>query len=53
MTELEIENTQKELKLFNSVYSFAKYDLGLINLEALKLAQFILDNQDKLKSYKG
>jgi hypothetical protein len=34
--------------LFNSVYTYAKEELGLTDTDALKLAQFIVDNQDKL-----
>ena len=37
-----------EIKLFNSVYLFGKEELGLNDINALKLAQFIVDNQDKL-----
>jgi hypothetical protein len=36
------------MTLFNSIYTYAKTELGLTDIDALTLAQFILDNQDKL-----
>jgi hypothetical protein len=36
------------MTLFNSIYTYAKEELGLNDTDALTLAQFIVDNQDKL-----
>jgi hypothetical protein len=37
--------------LFNSIYVFARDDLGLSINDALQLAQFLLDNQHNIKGY--
>lgn len=38
-----------ESTVFNSVYTFGKVELNLTDSQAITLAQFIVDNIDKLK----
>lgn len=46
MNAIEQTVFSTEIKLFNSVYLFGKEELGLNDINAVALAQFILDNQD-------
>jgi predicted nucleic acid-binding protein len=43
-----VQHERVKMILFNSVYTYAKEELGLNDTDALTLAQFIVDNQDKL-----
>ena len=46
MNAIEQTVFSTEIKLFNSVYLFGKEELGLNDINAVALAQFIVDNQD-------
>lgn len=43
-----VQHRSNNMDLFNSVYTYAKTELGLTDTDALTLAQFIVDNQSKL-----
>jgi hypothetical protein len=43
-----VQHKRVKMILFNSVYTYAKEELGLNDTDALTLAQFIVDNQYKL-----